>query len=67
MASRDHDHTATAATPSALPPIPVCDFSGDLLCPLCGEPLEIIIQRTEYGAETAGRCADCVTIVEIGP
>jgi hypothetical protein len=40
--------------------------SGDLLCPLCGEPLEVIIERTEYGAEPVGRCAQCITLIDIG-
>lgn len=46
-------------------PLPVDSFSGDLLCPLCGEPLEVRITRTEYGAEPEGLCADCCTLVEI--
>jgi hypothetical protein len=43
----------------------VDQLSGDLLCPLCGEGLDIIIERTEHGAEPVGQCALCTAIVEI--
>lgn len=45
--------------------LPVDQLSGDLLCPLCGEPLEIRMDRTEYGVEPVGVCAACITCVEI--
>lgn len=45
--------------------LPVDQLSGDLLCPLCGEPVEVRIERTEYGAEPVGFCAQCSTLVEI--
>jgi len=40
--------------------------AGDIDCPLCGEPVEIITQRYEDGPERVGSCASCVAIVEIG-
>lgn len=47
-------------------PYPFDQYSGDLLCPLCGEPLEISIERTEHGAEPVSRCAECMTLTDIG-
>lgn len=51
--------------PQATEPLPVCQFSGDLLCPICGAEIDVRVERTEDGWETQGHCAECVTVVEI--
>lgn len=61
MAFRDISPPARA--PNA--PAPILFQFGDLNCPLCGEPLDIITQQTAEGAEQAGLCAACMTIVEV--
>jgi hypothetical protein len=41
------------------------DTTDDLFCPLCGQPVPLTLQLTEYGAEPAGECFDCNAIVEV--
>jgi len=61
-----HDRCADAGPyPRSPQVIPFDQLSGDLLCPMCGEPLEITIQRTDCGAEPVGQCALCIATVEI--
>lgn len=40
-------------------------LTGDLLCPLCGEPIDLRLDRTEYGSEWVGVCAACNTTVDV--
>lgn len=58
--SQDHAPHAGAVTSGQSPA-----WLGDLTCPLCGEPVELRLERTEDGAEQVGRCANCIAIVEI--
>lgn len=66
-ASRDHAPSTCALRPQEPQSPTICAdlCSGDLLCPMCGEPMEVAIERTEYGAQPVGRCADCISTVDL--